>query len=268
MPTPCSAALMAEADRKLGTLVVTGSSRGIGAAIAVQAAAVGWDVAVNYASSSDEADAVVEKIKSADGSAAAYQASVDDADQVEAMFAKAERELGPIKGLVNNAGVNGSGTRVEEIDPAVTSKLFAVNILGCFLCAGAAVRRMAKRHGGDGGAIVNISSAASKHGGPGTYVDYAAAKGAVDTFTIGLAKEQADQGIRVNCLRPGITMTELSVKFAEENPDWTDWVMDQVPLKRAAEMDEIARAALFLLSEDASYMTGAIVDASGGWVSP
>ena len=249
-------------------LLVTGGSRGIGAEICRQAAKQSWAVAVNYATASDKADEVVAQIAAAGGTAMAVQADVADADQVEAMFASVTEKLGAITGLVNNAGINGSSSRVEDVDAAVTNRMFAVNILGCFLCAGAAVRRMAQRYGGAGGVIVNVSSAAAKHGGPGSYVDYAASKGAVDSFTIGLAKEQAVEGIRVNCLRPGITMTEFSVDFASEHPEWTEWVMAQVPLKRAAEMEEIAQACLFLLSEDSSYVTGAILDACGGWVSP
>lgn len=252
----------------MGVLLVTGSSRGIGAEIGRLAAAKGWSVCINYATSKEEADGVVTQITEAGGRAIAVQADVADEAQVEAMFAQVDAELGAVTGLVNNAGVNGAGKRVDELETAVTRRLFEVNILGAFLCAKHAIRRMAKRYGGKGGAIVNIGSAASKHGGPFTYVEYAAAKAALDTFTIGLAKEQAAEGIRVNCLRPGATMTELSVVYAEENPEWLDWVMTQVPLGRTADVQEIAKAALFLLSNDASYITGAMLDASGGWVSP
>ncbi len=252
----------------MGVLLVTGASRGIGAEIARQAAVAGWQVAVNYASAADKAEAVVDQIRQAGGTAMAVQADVADQAEVDAMFGRIDAELGTVTGLVNNAGINGSGGRVEELDPDIVMRMFAVNVLGCILCAAAAVKRMAKRYGGKGGAIVNVSSAASRHGGPGSYTDYAASKGAIDTFTVGLAREQAEEGIRVNTLRPGITMTELSVQFAAEQPEWEQWVMDQVPLKRAAQMEEIAKGALFLLSEDASYITGATLDACGGWVSP
>ena len=154
------------------------------------------------------------------------------------------------------------------MDFCLTKRLFEVNTLGAFICAKYAIRRMATRYGGKGGTIVNISSAAAKHGGPFTYIDDASSKAALDTFTIGLAKEQAEQDIRVNCLRPGITMTKISSDFAKCNPEWLDWVMTQVPLKRPTEVSEIANGALYLLSEKSSYATGAILDISGGWASP
>ena len=252
----------------MSVLLVTGSSRGIGAEIARAAAREGWQVCINYARSEDEANGVVEQITSEGGRATAVRADVGNDAEVAAMFEQIDRDLGPVTGLVNNAGINGGSCRVDELDADVSLNLFRINILGCFLCAKHAIRRMAKRHGGTGGSIVNVSSAASKHGGPFTYIDYAASKGAVDTFTVGLAKEQADQGIRVNTLRPGATMTELSVEWANENPEWLKWVMDQVPLGRPAEVPEIANVALFLLSDKSSYITGAAIDACGGWVSP
>jgi NAD(P)-dependent dehydrogenase (short-subunit alcohol dehydrogenase family) len=249
-------------------LLVTGSSRGIGAEICRQAATDGWKVCINYVRSDDEADALVHQIRQAGGIAIALQADVANEDEVITMFERIDLELGPITGLVNNAGVNGGGTRVDEMDVAVCRRVFDVNVHGAFICARHAIKRMARRHGGNGGAIVNVSSAASKHGGPFTYVDYAASKAAIDTFTIGLAKEQADQGIRVNCLRPGVTMTEISVEYAKEHPEWLDWVLPQVPLGRPAEVAEIANGAMFLLSDKSSYSTGAILDVCGGWVSP
>ncbi len=252
----------------MNVLVVTGSSRGIGAEICRQAAAEGWKVCINYTRSEDEADAVVHEIRQKGGIAIALQADVANEDEVIAMFERIDLELGPVTGLVNNAGVNGGGTRVDEMDVAICRRVFDANVIGAFICAKHAIRRMAKRHGGNGGAIVNVSSAASKHGGPFTYVDYAASKGAIDTFTIGLAREQADQGIRVNCLRPGVTMTEISVDYAREHPEWLDWVLPQVPLGRPAEVGEIANGVMFLLSDKSSYATGAILDVSGGWVSP
>ncbi|MDH3390059.1 MAG: SDR family oxidoreductase [Gammaproteobacteria bacterium] len=249
-------------------LLVTGSSRGIGAEICRQAAADGWKVCINYATSEEPADRVVAEIRQQGGIAIALQANVANEDEVIALFERIDLELGPLTGLVNNAGVNGGGTRVDEMDVAISRNLFDINILGAFICAKHAIKRMAKRHGGNGGAIVNVSSAASKHGGPFTYVDYAASKAALDTFTIGLAKEQADQGIRVNCLRPGVTMTEISADYAQQHPEWLEWVLPQVPLGRPAEVAEIANGAMFLLSDKSSYATGAILDVCGGWVSP
>ena len=249
-------------------LVVTGSSRGIGAEICRLAAADGWKVCINYAHSTDAADRLVHEIRQLGGIAIALQANVANEDEVTTLFERVDLELGPVTGLVNNAGINGGGTRVDEMDVSVSRNVFNVNVLGAFICAKHAIKRMARRHGGNGGAIVNVSSAAAKHGGPFTYVDYAASKAAIDTFTIGLAKEQADQGIRVNCLRPGVTMTEISADYAKQHPEWLAWVLPQVPLGRPAEVTEIANGAMFLLSDKSSYATGAIVDVSGGWVSP
>jgi len=252
----------------MNVLIITGASRGIGAEIARQAGRADYAVCVNYSTAEKEAEAVVQEIRDAGGKAIAVKANVGDESDVENMFKRVDKELGPLSGLVNNAGINGCGSRVDQLDADIVMDVFRVNILGSFLCAKHAVQRMAKRYGGSGGAIVNISSAASKHGGPFTYVDYAASKGAIDTFTVGLAREQAEQNIRVNTLRPGATMTELSVQWAENNPDWIKWVMDQVPMGRPAETPEIAEAALYLLSEKASYITGAALDVNGGWVSP
>ena len=249
-------------------LLVTGSSRGIGAEICRLAAADGYKVCINYATSTDEADALVHEIRQSGGIAIALQANVANEQEVVALFERIDLELGPLTSLVNNAGINGGGTRVDEMDSSVSRQVFEVNVIGAFICAKHAIKRMAKRHGGNGGAIVNISSAASKHGGPFTYVDYAASKAAIDTFTIGLAKEQADQGIRVNCLRPGVTMTEISADYAREHPEWLDWVLPQVPMGRPAQVTEIANGAMFLLSDKSSYATGAILDVCGGWVSP
>ncbi|MEM7172034.1 MAG: SDR family oxidoreductase [Pseudomonadota bacterium] len=252
----------------MGVLLVTGASRGIGAEICRLAATQGWAVALNYTQSAEKAEAVAEAIRAGGGTAMAVQADVGDAVAVEEMFRQVDEELGPVTALVNNAGIMGGQGPVDELDVAATTRLFQVNVLGPFLCASSAIRRMAKKHGGQGGAIINISSAAAKHGGPGSYVDYAASKGAVDVFTVGLAREQAAEGIRVNCVRPGATMTEMSVEWAEEHPEWLDWVMAQVPMKRPGEMHETAKAVLWLLSNEASYVTGAILDVNGGWVSP
>jgi NAD(P)-dependent dehydrogenase (short-subunit alcohol dehydrogenase family) len=249
-------------------LLVTGSSRGIGAEICRQAAADGWKVCINYAHSEDEADRVVHEIRENGGVAIALQANVANEGEVITMFERIDLELGPLTGLVNNAGTVSGGTRIDEMDVDASRRVFEVNILGAFICAKHAIKRMAKRHGGNGGVIVNVSSAASRHGGPFTYIDYASSKAAIDTFTIGLAKEQADQGIRVNCLRPGVTMTEISVDYAKQHPEWLDWVLPQIPLGRPAEVAEIANGAMFLLSDKSSYATGAILDICGGWVSP
>ena len=251
----------------MSVLLVTGGSRGIGAAICCKAANEGWAVAVNYNSSATEAEKIVQKIRSNGGTAISSKADISNDAEVDSMFLKIDEKLGPVSGLVNNAGMNGKTGPIDEMCPKTTARLFMVNAVGPFICAAAAVRRMGKNHGGNGGVIVNISSAASKHGAP-TYIDYGATKGAIDSFTIGLAREQAENGIRVNCVRPGATMTELSVEWAAKNPDWLDWVMDQVPLKRPAEMDEVANAVIYMLSNKSSYSTGSILDVCGGWVSP
>ncbi len=252
----------------MGVLVVTGSSRGIGAEICRLGAQRGWAVCVNYASSADEAQGVVAEIEGAGGQAIAVRADVSVPRDVETLFERVDVELGPVTGLVNNAGSMGSGGPVDELDAERTRRMFELNTLGPFLCCQAAIKRMAKRHGGQGGAIVNISSAAAKHGGPGSYVDYAASKAAVDALTVGLAREQAAENIRVNCVRPGATMTEMNERWMKDHPDWLDSVLKRVPLGRAAEVGEIANAALWLLSDEATYVTGAILDVSGGWVSP
>lgn len=252
----------------MGVLVVTGSSRGIGAEICRLGAQRGWAVCVNYASSTDEAQGVVAEIEGAGGQAIALQADVAAARDVENMFEEVDAKLGPVTGLVNNAGTMGSGGPVDELDAERTRRMFEVNTLGPFLCCQAAVKRMAKRHGGQGGAIVNISSAAAKHGGPGSYVDYAASKAAVDTLTNGLAREQASEGIRVNCIRPGAITTEMNERWMKDHPEWLASVIARTPLGRAGEVRDIATAALWLLSDEANYVTGAILDVSGGWVTP
>ena len=253
----------------MDVLIVTGSSRGIGAEICRAAAVKGLAVCVNYATSTGEADLVVKNIEQAGGRAISVAADVSIESDVAALFERVDAELGPVTGLVNNAGINGGGTRVDELDVGSSAPYFRSQHTGLI-----SLRQVCHPPHGQTAwwcrvaAIVNISSAASKHGGPGTYIDYAASKGAIDTFTVGLAKEQAPEGIRVNCLRPGATMTELSVEWAKQNPEWLNGVMEQVPLGRPGEVREIAAAALFLLSDEASYITGAILDASGGWVSP
>ncbi len=184
------------------------------------------------------------------------------------MFERAKADLGPVTGLVNNAATEGSQGRVEDLDASATRRLFEVNILGPFLCTQAAVKQMSTRFGGPGGAIVNVSSAAAKHGGSGHYVDYAASKAALDTMTYGHAVEQADAGIRVNCVRPGTVWTEMNRLYMERDPEYADRIIAKTPLARAAEEAEIAKGILWLLSDEASYTTGAILDISGGMVAP
>jgi NAD(P)-dependent dehydrogenase (short-subunit alcohol dehydrogenase family) len=252
----------------MAVLVVTGASKGIGAKICIEAAKTGWACAVNFASDAEGAARVVSTINDTGGTAIGIQADVADEAQVASMFAEVDKRLGPVTGLVNNAGTMGSQGRVEELDVARSRRLFEVNVLGPFICSKEAVARMSKLRGGKGGAIVNISSAAAKHGGGGSYVDYAASKGAVDTFTIGLAREQAAQGVRVNCIRPGAILTEITRTWMETHPEYLESVMTRTPMGHPGEEEDIANAALFLLSDEAKYMTGAILDVSGGWVCP
>jgi len=252
----------------MSVLVVTGSSRGIGAEICRLGAQRGWAICLKYARSASEAMGVVAEIEGAGGCAIAVQADVAVPEDVESLFGKVDAELGPVTGLVNNAGIMGSRGPVDELDAAATRRMFEVNTLGPFLCCQAALKRMAKRHGGQGGAIVNISSAAAKHGGPGSYVDYAASKAAIDTLTNGLAREQAAEGVRVNCIRPGAIMTEMNERWMEDHSDWLDSVIARTPLGHAGDVRDIATAALWLLSDEAKYVTGAILDVSGGWVTP
>lgn len=252
----------------MDVLVVTGGSRGIGAEICRLGASRGMSVCVNYASSAEEAESVVAEIAAAGGRAISVKADVSVPEDVDRMFESVDTELGPVTSLVNNAGVMGSGGTVDELDAERTRRMFEVNTLGPFLCSKAAIRRMAKRRGGRGGAIVNISSSAAKHGGSGSYVDYAASKAAVDTFTNGLAREQAVEGIRVNCIRPGAILTEISKRWMMDHPDWLDSVIARTPLGRPGDVRDIANAALWLLSDEANYITGAILDVSGGWVTP
>lgn len=252
----------------MSVLVVTGGSRGIGAAICRHAVSLGWSCGVNFARDERGAQSVVSEITRMGGKAIAVQADVADPVEVETMFDEVDRRLSPVGGLVNNAGTMGSPGRVEELDPDRSRRLFEVNTLGPFLCSRAALKRMSTRCGGSGGAIVNISSAAAKRGGAGSYIDYAASKGAVDTFTIGLAREQADAGVRVNCVRPGAILTEISKAWMEDHPEWLPAVIARTPLGHPDEVEDVAQATLWLLSDAAKYATGAILDVSGGWVSP
>jgi NAD(P)-dependent dehydrogenase (short-subunit alcohol dehydrogenase family) len=243
-------------------MIVTGASRGIGAATARLGAAAGYAVCVNYLRNEAAAAALVEEISTAGGSAIAVAADVAREAEVIALFERVDAELGTVTALVNNAGILETQSRLENMDAARLGRVFAVNVFGSFLCAREAVRRMSTGHGGGGGAIVNVSSAASRLGSPNEYVDYAAAKGAVDTLTIGLAKEVAGEGIRVNAVRPGVIYTEIHASGGD--PDRVDRVKAAVPMRRGGYPEEVAKAILWLLSEDASYTTGAFVDVAGG----
>ena len=245
------------------TLLITGGSRGIGAATARLAAAQGWDVAVNYARDASAAQAVAADVRAAGRRALVIQADVGVESEVLAMFATLDRTWGPgLAGLVNNAGVVDLPSRVDAMGAARIQRMFAINVFGTMWCAREAVRRMSTAHGGAGGAIVNLSSAAARLGAPGQYVDYAAAKGAVDVFTLGLAREVATEGIRVNAVRPGIIETEIHASGGQ--PGRAAQMAPGVPMKRAGTADEVAQAIVWLLGADSSYTTGTVVDVTGG----
>jgi NAD(P)-dependent dehydrogenase (short-subunit alcohol dehydrogenase family) len=245
-----------------GTLVITGASRGIGAATARLAASNGYAVAVNFATARAEAEAVARDIVLAGGIARAIGGDVSREADVLALFAEAHETLGPIVGLVNNAGVTGGSARVVEVSADQLERTLAVNVIGSFLCAREAVRRMAHSRGGVGGAIVNVSSIAARLGGAGEWVHYAASKGAIDSFTRGLAIEVAADGIRVNAVSPGLIETDIHA--TSSIPDRLATLAPTVPMRRAGTPEEVAETILWLLSENASYVSGTIVDVGGG----
>ena len=253
---------MTGTDRVPKIALITGASRGIGAATALLAAARGYHVCVNYRADRASADRVVAAIRDAGGTAVAVAADVANEDDVVRLFATVDHELGKVTALVNNAGMLERQMRVETMDAARIARVLATNVTGTLLCAREAIKRMSTARGGAGGAIVNVSSMAARLGGPGEYVDYAASKGAVDALTIGLAQEVAQEGIRVNAVRPGVVYTDIHASGGE--PGRVDRVKAFVPMRRGGQPDEVARAILWLLSDEASYSTGTFVDVSGG----
>lgn len=242
--------------------LVTGASRGIGRATALQLAREGYTVAVNYHQNALAADEVVSAIKTVGGKAFAVQADIGEEQQVEAMFALLDKKTEPLTALVNNAGILFTQSRVEALSAERINRVLKTNVTGYFLCCREAVKRMALPHGGQGGAIVNVSSAASRLGAPFEYVDYAASKGAVDTLTTGLALEVAAQGIRVNCVRPGLIYTEMHASGGE--PGRVDRVKSMLPMQRGGQPEEVAQAIVWLLSDKASYVTGSFIELAGG----
>lgn len=243
-------------------MLITGASRGIGAATARLAAQQGYALCLNYHQRADAANAVLEQVRGLGVTAIAVQADVADETQVLHMFEAIDREFGRLDVLVNNAGMLEQQMRLEQMDAARWTRVLGANVIGSFLCAREAIKRMSTRHGGRGGAIVNLSSVAARLGAPGEYIDYAAAKGAIDSMTLGLAKEVASEGIRVNAVRPGVIHTDIHAAGGE--PDRIERVKASVPMGRGGKAEEVAEAILWLASEHASYTTGALLDVSGG----
>ncbi|MEO7254849.1 MAG: SDR family oxidoreductase [Casimicrobium sp.] len=243
-------------------ILITGGSRGIGAAIAMRAADAGYAVCISYLNNQAAADALVASIHDKGGTALAVRADVALEVDVVRMFKEVDASLGPITALVNNAGILEQQSRVDAMAPERIARVFSTNVIGSFSCAREAIRRMSTRHGGSGGGIVNMSSRAAKLGAAGEYVDYAASKAAIHTFTIGLAKEVAAEGIRVNAVSPGLIYTDIHASGGE--PGRVDRLQDSVPMKRGGSADEVALAVMWLLSEDAAYITGSNIDVSGG----
>ena len=245
-----------------GVLIVTGAGRGIGAAVARLAASEGYAVCVNYLSNREAAADVVAAVAAKGATAVAFRADVAREDDVMRLFEHVDSSLGRVTALVNNAGILEKQCRVEDMDSARISRVFSTNVVAAFICSREAVRRMSTRHGGPGGAIVNISSRAAQLGSPGEYVDYAASKAALETLTVGLAREVAAEGIRVNSVSPGHIYTDIHARGGE--PGRVDRLKDSIPMKRGGTAEEVAGAVLWLLSERASYTTGATIDVSGG----
>jgi len=243
-------------------MLVTGASRGIGAATARLAAARGFAVAVNYMASRQAAEALVNEIAGAGGRAIAMQGDVAVEADVKRLFETVDGELGRLRVLINNAGILETAMRLDEMAVERWQRVLATNVVGSFLCAREAIRRMSTRHGGSGGTIVNVSSAASRLGGPGEFIDYAASKGAIDTMTIGLSKEVAREGIRVNAVRPGLIETEIHASGGQ--PDRVERLKDAVPMGRGGTPEEVAEAILWLASEPSSYVTGVLLDVTAG----
>jgi NAD(P)-dependent dehydrogenase (short-subunit alcohol dehydrogenase family) len=246
----------------LATVLVTGGSRGIGAATARLAAERGWDVAVNYARDATAAEDIAAAVRDMGRRALAVRADVGDEAQVLEMFERLDREMPRLSALVNNAGIVDVATRVDALDVARLVRMFNINVIGSIVCAREAVRRLSTRHGGPGGSIVNLSSAAARLGAAGQYVDYAASKGAIDTFTVGLARELATEGVRVNAVRPGVIDTEIHAAGGE--PDRAQRLAPIIPMQRPGTAREVATAIVWLMSDEASYTTGSIIDVAGG----
>lgn len=244
------------------TVLITGSSRGIGASTALLAAEQGYNVCINYLENQKAAEQVVGKININGGKAIAYQADVTSESDVSSLFLKIDRDFGRLTALVNNAGILETQSRVDQMDINRVLRVINNNIISCFLCSKEAIKRMSTKYGGNGGAIVNVSSLAARTGSPNEYVDYAASKGAVDTLTIGLSKEVAEEGIRVNAVRPGFIYTDIHATGGE--PDRVNRVKNMIPMKRGGQPVEVAKAILWLLSDEASFSTGAFIDIAGG----